>query len=110
MRSSPMSEQRLSSRPTILSIDDDPALTAAIRLRLSNYDVDVLTAADGTEGLWMAMNEKPDVIVTDLRMPNGDGDYVVECLKGRADTCEIPVITVTGKRDVHRWMQMMGVK
>jgi DNA-binding response OmpR family regulator len=99
-------------RPKILCIDDDPAITMAIRLRLARYEVDVLTAADGTDGIWMAMEEQPDVIITDLRMPNGDGDYVVECLKGRSDTGEIPVITLTGRRgnEAKCWMQTLGVK
>ncbi len=98
--------------PKVLCIDDDPAITAAIRLRLSRYDVEVLTASDGKEGIWTALNEQPDVIITDLRMPEGDGDYVVECLKGRADTSEIPIITLTGKRDSQseHWMRTLGVK
>jgi DNA-binding response OmpR family regulator len=100
------------ARPKILCIDDDPAITMAIRLRLDCYEVDVLTATDGADGMWMAMNEQPEVIITDLRMPNGDGDYVVECLKGRSDTSEIPVIALTGRSDNETkcWMQTLGVK
>ena len=99
-------------KPKILCIDDDPAITAALALRLREFDVEVVTASDGTDGLWRALNEQPDVIVTDLRMPHGDGDYLVECLKGRADTAEIPVIALTGKRDgeLKRWMNLLGVE
>lgn len=62
--------------------------------------------------MWVAMNEHPDVIVTDLRMPNGDGDFMVECLKGRLDESDIPVITLTGSTDnvAKCWMQTLGVK
>jgi response regulator RpfG family c-di-GMP phosphodiesterase len=99
-------------KPKVLCIDDDPAITVALRMRLNQYELDVLTASDGTDGFWLAVNSEPDVIVTDLRMPNGDGDYLVECLKGRADTSEIPIITLTGRRDqqLERWMRTLGVE
>ena len=107
-----MSAQPLQARPTILCIDDDPAITMAICMRVACYDVDVLTAKDGTDGMWMAIRNRPEVIITDVRMPNGGGDYMVECLKGRSDTGEIPVIALTGRydADAKRWMQMLGVK
>jgi response regulator RpfG family c-di-GMP phosphodiesterase len=101
-----------SVRPRILCIDDDPAIVAALAMRFRAYDVDVLTAFFGTQGIWLAITERPDVIITDIRMPNGDGDYVVECLKGRDDTCDIPVIVLTGTRDrdIKRWMLTLGVE
>lgn len=99
-------------RPKILCIDDDSAITAALKLRLLTFDVDVFTAADGTEGMWLALNEKPDVIITDLGMPSASGDEMLECLKGRADMSETPVIALTGKRDcdLKRWMLTLGVE
>jgi DNA-binding response OmpR family regulator len=107
-----MSSRRTPNRPKILCIDDDSAITLALRLRLERYDVDVLTAIDGTDGFWMAINEHPDVIVTDIRMENGGGDYLVECLQGRTDTCDVPIIALTGTRDceLKRWMLTLGVK
>jgi CheY-like chemotaxis protein len=100
------------SRPKILCIDDDSAVTTAIRLRLEYYDVDVLTATNGSDGLWLAMTEHPNVIITDLRMPHGGGDYMVECLRGHIDVGDIPVITITGKSDnaAKRWMKTLGVR
>lgn len=99
-------------RPKVLCIDDDPAIIASIGLRLAQYEVDVEFAYFGTQGIWMAVTEHPDVIVTDMRMPNGDGDYVVECLKNRRDTCAIPVIVLTGQRgrDIERRMLTLGVE
>ena len=47
-------------------------------------------------GYWLAVTEKPDVIITDLRMPQGEGEYVVECLKRNSDTSHIPIIVLTG--------------
>ncbi len=82
-----------------MCIDDDPAIAIALSLRLRAYNVRVTTAYFGSHGIWQAVTERPDVIITDLRMPQGQGADVIECLKGRADTSEIPVIVLTGCRD-----------
>jgi len=100
------------SKPKLLCIDDDPAVTTAISTRLSQFEIDVQTAFFGEQGVWLAVTELPQVIITDMRMPNGGGDFVVECLKSRTDTCHIPVIVLTGVQDdeMQRWMLTLGVE
>ena len=107
-----MNTKACQARPKILCVDDDPAITMALCLRMARYEVDVLIAADGTDGMWIALDEQPDVIITDLRMPNGDGEYLVECLRGHSDTGDIPVIALTGRRgsESERWMRTLGVR
>ena len=85
--------------PKVLCIDDDPNVSEAIARRLHSYDVEVVRAFHGMHGFWLAVTEKPDVIITDLRMPQGEGEYVVECLKGNSETAHIPVIVLTGKSE-----------
>ena len=85
--------------PTILCIDDDPQIPEAIALRLSQYEVNVLSAFHGMHGFWLAMTDRPDLIITDVRMPQGAGDYVVDCLRNNSDTRDIPVIVLTGQSD-----------
>ena len=82
----------------LLCIDDDPQISEAIQLRLRNYEVDVLCGYHGTHGFWLAMTDRPDLIITDMHMPQGQGDYVVDCLRNNSDTREIPVIVLTGQR------------
>lgn len=106
-----MSSFDQSPRPKVLCIDDDPAICTAVESHLSQYDVEVHTAYLGKQGIWSAVTESPDVIITDLRMPHGNGQYVIECLKGRADTSQIPVIVLTGQRDpkIKHWTMSLGV-
>jgi DNA-binding response OmpR family regulator len=85
--------------PKLLIIDDDPTLLHAFQLRLRDYYVDLLAAYHGMHGIWLATTKSPDLIVTDLRMPQGQGDYVMQCLKQRTDTASIPVMVLTGRRD-----------
>jgi len=85
--------------PTILCIDDDPEVSDAIERRLSRYDVHLIRTFHGMQGYAEALAHMPDVIVMDLRMPNGDGATILECLRRNQQTAAIPVIVLTGMRD-----------
>lgn len=83
--------------PTILCIDDDPDISKTIELRLNSFEVNVKRAFGGMQGFAIAAQVKPDVIITDLRMPMGEGDFVVESLKRNSQTAHIPVIVLSGQ-------------
>ena len=100
-------ESSVASVPKVICIDDDPEISRTIELRLREYDVEVLRAFHGMHGFWLAMTERPDLIITDMNMPQGQGDYVVECLKRNAETRDIPVFVLTGVRDKKTRQQMM---
>lgn len=84
---------------TVLCIDDDPQIIETVALRLRQYKVDVLRASYGTQGLWLAMTSGPDLVITDMRMPQGGGNYIIECLRHNPATSAIPIIVLTGQRD-----------
>ncbi len=96
----------------VLCIDDDPEVCRVIALRLSAYGVDVRSAFFGTQGLWLAMTEKPDVVITDIGMPSGSGDYIVECLQRNAKTKAIPLLVLSGRKDprLQRRLLSLGVE
>jgi DNA-binding response OmpR family regulator len=98
--------------PTLLCIDDDPQIAETIELRMSQYEINFLTAYHGMHGFWLAMTNRPDLIITDIKMPQGAGDYVVDCLRSNSDTQDIPVIVLTGQRDpqLEGKMRRMGVE
>lgn len=99
------------TRKKVLCIDDDPGILETLSLRLWEYDVDVLCGFHGMHGYWQAVTEIPDVVITDINMPQGPGDYVVECLKQNKTTQHIPVIVLTGQKDdaLRRRMLQCGV-
>lgn len=84
-------------QPTVLLIDDDHLYTAALQKRLEPHGFRVLRAFNGLEGYWMALKQKPHVIVTDYVMPNGYGDYVIGRLKNHPLTQSIPIIVLSGR-------------
>ena len=94
--------------PSVLCIDDDPHVSEVIQDWLDAFEVKLLKAFFGTQGIWMAVTQKPDLIITDLRMPQGNGATVIECLKRKVQTAAIPVIVLTAlhepglKRELER--------
>ncbi len=88
-----------SRAPVVLCIDDDPFVSEVIQDRLDDYEVKLLRAFFDTQGIWMAATNKPDVIITDLRMPQGDGTTVIDCLKRNKQTAAIPIIVLTARNE-----------
>jgi DNA-binding response OmpR family regulator len=97
-------------RPTILFVDDDPDEIGALVAAMRRYDVRVLTHYTGEQGYIEAMRVMPDLIVTDLRMPQGSGEMLLECLHRNVRTSGIPVIVLSGQRraDLPGFVQHLG--
>ena len=85
--------------PCILCVDDDPDLQTSIELRMRKFDVELVHASYGMQGIVEATQNLPDLILLDLAMPHGNGAYLLEVLKRNQATSNIPVIVVTGMRD-----------
>ncbi len=79
----------------VLVIDDDPSITSALKRGLAYQGFTVDTAHSGTEGLAMAREQPPDVVLLDVMMPGMDGYEVLRRL--RAADEQLPVLMVTAK-------------
>lgn len=66
-----------------------------IKTTLTGEGYEVITATNGMDGLALAEEEQPDLIILDLMMPEMDGFEVLEQLKANEKTGEIPVIVVS---------------
>ena len=85
--------------PLILAVDDTPENLDILRLRLEAHDYAVATAGDGEEGLALARELEPDLILLDVMMPKLDGIAVVRAIKGDKALPFIPIILVTARSD-----------
>lgn len=94
----------------ILTVDDDPNARDIIAHMLADMRYEVHTAADGTAGLTRAQQEKPDVIILDLMMPNMNGFEVLAALRNNPETATIPVIVVTAKDVTNQERQLLKEK
>ncbi|MES2038170.1 MAG: response regulator [Pseudomonadota bacterium] len=83
---------------TALIIDDDPKAVKLVTTQLDSFGYKTLAALGGQEGINMARQHKPDLIVLDLMMPEINGFDVVEALKSDTVTASIPIIVLTAKQ------------
>lgn len=87
------------SPPLILIVDDNEANRDVFETRLAANGYDIVTARDGEEGLAMARDLQPDLLLLDIMMPKLDGIEVCRRLKGDETLPFMPIILVTAKAD-----------
>jgi CheY-like chemotaxis protein len=80
---------------TILIVEDNEASRDALARRLARRNYSVLTAVDGHQGVTVAQQAKPDLILMDLGMPGMDGWDATAALKMSAETRHIPIIVLS---------------
>ena len=78
----------------ILIADDDPQIVRALRITLRASGYDVIAAADGATAIQAAIEQKPDLYMIDLGMPNLDGVEVITAVRGWSTA---PILVVSGR-------------
>ena len=81
----------------ILVVDDEPFILRLVESRLKANGYEVVTAADGQEGLAKARSEKPDLIVLDIMLPKLDGYRVCRLLKLDDNYKHIPILMFSAR-------------
>lgn len=92
-----MNPDTSSKTGTILVVDDETAVTGSIEAVLSKEGYQVHLAHNGTEGVNLASQVKPDLIIMDITMPGRDGYEATERLKQIPALKDVPIIFLTGK-------------
>ncbi len=85
--------------PRILIVDDNPTNVKVLRTRLAAEGYEIVTAADGEEGLEAARQQTPDLILLDVMMPKVDGFEVCRRLRADPGFPFTPIILVTAMAD-----------
>lgn len=83
--------------PTVLIVEDEPPQAEMLSYNLEKEGFRVMIAGDGDEGLLMARESLPDVIVLDWMLPGLTGIEVCRQLRGDAATREIPILMLTAR-------------
>ncbi len=78
----------------VLIVEDDPHTRELVRVYLDREGHDVLTAENGIDGLRVAREEAPDIILLDLMLPGMDGRDVCQSLRGESD---VPIVMLTAR-------------
>ena len=89
----------MQSKVKLLLVDDNPMVLGMLRDALSPL-ANVTTANDGADALLKAVEDVPDLVVSDYRMPGMDGRQLVEKLKSRSSTSGIAIVWLATKTDI----------
>jgi CheY-like chemotaxis protein len=84
------------SMKNILVIDDNDDVRAIVATVLKNFGFSVQEATSGEEAIQMVLAEKPDLIISDVRMPGMDGHHLLNAIRDLQATAPIPFILMTG--------------
>ncbi|HJU55381.1 MAG TPA: response regulator [Pyrinomonadaceae bacterium] len=81
---------------TILVIEDDEVARELMRMALDMRGYSVLTAEDGIQGYDEAVRARPDLIITDIKMPAADGVHLVRRVRDTPELKDTPILVTTG--------------
>jgi two-component system, chemotaxis family, chemotaxis protein CheY len=95
-----ISENVMSKR--ILTIDDSKTMRDMLMLTLAEAGFDVLQAVDGQDGLDVLVNERVDVVITDINMPRMDGYEVIRQLRKNPDHKTTPILVLTTESELEK--------
>ncbi|GJM41726.1 MAG: hypothetical protein DHS20C20_20080 [Ardenticatenaceae bacterium] len=83
--------------PTVLIVDDEPMTRNLLRLMLERSGFDILEAEDGLKALAAVAENRPDLLILDVMMPNMDGITVCERLRADVNTAVLPIILLSAR-------------
>ena len=81
---------------TVLTIDDDTAITELLAMLLRTHGYEVITANDGDEGIKMIKSKNPHVVILDLMMPGLDGWQVCKSVR---EFSNVPIVVLSALDD-----------
>lgn len=88
-------------RDTVLVVEDEADVVDLLRYNLEHAGFEVEIAMTGDQGLSIAREKRPDLIVLDLMLPGLNGHEVCSALKGDPNTEAIPIVMLTAKGEPH---------
>jgi DNA-binding response OmpR family regulator len=83
--------------PKIAVVDDEEAMVQLLTVELESEGYEVLPANNGTSGLKMIEDRRPDLVILDIMMPDLSGYEIIEALKSNPALSNIPIILLTAK-------------
>ncbi|MGD9688933.1 MAG: response regulator [Phycisphaerales bacterium] len=89
----------MNSTRHILLVDNDPSVLAALQARIAALGYRCTTARSGGQALATFAKDPPELVISDLHMPQGDGATLAEAIRRTSD---VPIILISGFKDAFR--------
>ncbi|MBI5544960.1 MAG: response regulator [Deltaproteobacteria bacterium] len=92
----------------ILLVDDDPSLVKLFSIAMRKSGFEVLVAADGVQGLEVALRSRPDLVVADLNMPRLDGWGLLRAIRADHRLGETPLVFLSAHDDYREGLKALS--
>lgn len=92
----------------VLIVEDEEKLRMNVQVYLEMNDFNVVTAANGEEGISQLEAEKPDIVVTDVMMPGMDGFTMLKEIRAMSQYDAMPIIMLTAKESISDLYELEG--
>lgn len=89
----------LSVSARVLVVEDDPETRLALAEVLAQSGYSITQASGGSDAVRSVLDERPDVVVLDLRLPDAHGVEVAGAIRAMAGSTRMPIVVVTGHTD-----------
>src|SRR5690242_1442079 len=86
----------MSAAPTVYFIDDSATMREVIKIAFRRENMNVLATHDAVLALTEIEEKRPDIVITDVIMPEKDGYEVCQFIKSHPELCDTPVILMSG--------------
>jgi CheY-like chemotaxis protein len=83
--------------PLVLIVDDEEMTRKLLRLMLEREGFAIAEAEDGLDALEMIAEQRPDLVIMDVMMPNLDGFTTCQQLRGQPETADLPIILLSAR-------------
>ena len=103
------SQGKVRTKPFVLVVEDDPDQRAILEMVLRSVDYEVAMAVDGKDALNKIRADRPDLIISDLMMPNMDGKELVSTVKSDPELQSIPVLMLTVVADADKEYELLDM-
>ncbi|MGH6716172.1 MAG: response regulator [Bradyrhizobium sp.] len=80
---------------TVLTVDDSPSIRQMIKVTLEPAGHAIIEAGDGVQGLAKAQSNRPDLVITDLNMPQMNGMELIRALRKQPSLTGLPIVFLT---------------
>lgn len=94
-----------SKKRTVLVVEDDAGILRQIAFNLESHGYLVQTAMTGVDALKLLMQKRPDLLITDVMMPEMDGHELVSSVRSDPELADMPVIMLTARSQDEDMMQ-----
>ncbi|MBC8136126.1 MAG: response regulator [Fibrella sp.] len=94
-----------SKKRTVLVVEDDAGILRQIAFNLESHGYLVQTAMTGLDALKLLMQKRPDLLITDVMMPEMDGHELVSSVRADPELADMPVIMLTARSQDEDMMQ-----